>query len=532
MNPKVSIVIPVYNGSDYLRTAVESALAQTYPNKEVIVVNDGSTDGGATERIAQGYEGRVRYFCKPNGHVASALNFGIQQMTGDYFSWLSHDDYYPAQKIALQVEALGRFGDAVVLYGDFETVDVATGLRTVVRLPGVAPERFRVFVTVQITLHGCTLLIPRRCFDECGTFNERLRTTQDYDMWFRIAAKYPFVHLPEILVTARSHPGQGSRQLHRTALKECDELRAGFVRQLSNEELEAEFGAPPHRACFRLALAMQGLGFERARSAAMQLAKLALGPQPWPKGFATQACWSARLMATRARRSATRAKRALSAARAFLRRPRVVSPLKLGVRKRFSVIYRENEFGGVESRSGGGSSLVQTGAIRKAIPALVSELGVRVLLDAPCGDFHWMQHVPLPDAKYVGGDVVKELIDENRRRYGEPQREFVCLDIARDPLPPADLILCRDCLVHLPFEQSLDVLRNFRRSGARYALITTFPNTMENVDLGEGGVWRPLNLQAPPFDLPAPSRVIVEGCTEADGAYRDKSLGLWELDKL
>ena len=84
-NPLVSIVIPVYNGSDYLREAIDSALAQTYANIEVLVINDGSKDNGATESIALSYGDRIRYFNKENGGVASALNMGIEQMKGDYF---------------------------------------------------------------------------------------------------------------------------------------------------------------------------------------------------------------------------------------------------------------------------------------------------------------------------------------------------------------------------------------------------------------------------------------------------------------
>ena len=91
-NPKVSIIIPVYNGSDYLQQSIESALAQTYKNIEVIVVNDGSNDNGATEKIANYYRDKIKYFSKPNGGVSSALNFGISKMEGEWFSWLSHDD--------------------------------------------------------------------------------------------------------------------------------------------------------------------------------------------------------------------------------------------------------------------------------------------------------------------------------------------------------------------------------------------------------------------------------------------------------
>src|SRR5688500_7147825 len=101
--PKVSIIIPVYNGANYLHEAIKSALAQTYQNLEVIVINDGSTDMGATEKIAQSFGDKIRYFHKENGGVASALNFGIQKMTGSYFSWLSHDDLYEKTKIEDQV---------------------------------------------------------------------------------------------------------------------------------------------------------------------------------------------------------------------------------------------------------------------------------------------------------------------------------------------------------------------------------------------------------------------------------------------
>jgi hypothetical protein len=315
-------------------------------------------------------------------------------------------------------------------------------------------------------------------------------------------------------------------------MKECDELLASFVRQLSPLELSAEFGAPLDHAYIQLALTMQQRGFMLAQLAAAELAGGVLAQEPWLRRVATRIQWAAQRSATTLRQSRAGTLKALRRGRAALRSMGAATPLVSDGRKRFSAIYRSNVFGGEESRSGRGSSLGQTAVIRKVLPALLSELKVRVLLDAPCGDSHWIQQVNFPGIKYVGADIVTELIEENRRRYAGPAREFSCLDLACDQLPSADLILCRDCLVHLPFEQSLNILRNFRRSGARYALVTTFPNTKENVDLGEGGLWRPLNLQAPPFNLPDPLQLIVEHCTEADGAYRDKSLGLWELSSV
>ena len=106
MQPFITVVIPVYNGADYLGEAIDSALAQTYPHREIIVVNDGSDDGGATDRIARSYVDRIRYYVKENGGVSSALNLGIRNMRGDWLSWLSHDDLYLPDKLALQAEQL------------------------------------------------------------------------------------------------------------------------------------------------------------------------------------------------------------------------------------------------------------------------------------------------------------------------------------------------------------------------------------------------------------------------------------------
>ncbi len=88
MRPLVSIVIPVHNGSNYLNQAIDSALNQTYQRCEVLVINDGSSDGGKSEQIAKSYGDKVRYYAKENGGVSTALNLGIEKMRGSYFSWL------------------------------------------------------------------------------------------------------------------------------------------------------------------------------------------------------------------------------------------------------------------------------------------------------------------------------------------------------------------------------------------------------------------------------------------------------------
>jgi hypothetical protein len=124
--------------------------------------------------------------------------------------------------------------------------------------------------------------------------------------------------------------------------------------------------------------------------------------------------------------------------------------------------------------------------------------------------------------------MLEAIVAENQRRDGAPGRSFRRVDLRSDPLPAMDAILCRDCLVHLSFADALAVLRNFKRSGARYLLTTTFPGRQENRDTS-GCEWRTLNLELPPFRFPPPLRSIDEKCAEAGGAYRDKALAVWEL---
>ena len=191
--PKVSIVIPVYNGSNYLAEAIDSALAQTYENKEIIVVNDGSTDNGATEQIAKSYGDRIRYFSKENGGVSSALNYGIRQMTGEGFSWLSHDDLYTSEKVAHSVEALrkvqNRDIEKVLVYTDGILVksdrSKIKGFRRYFKKERLySGEEAALSMARKGALCGCCLLIHRTAFDAVGFFDETLRYSQDALMWY------------------------------------------------------------------------------------------------------------------------------------------------------------------------------------------------------------------------------------------------------------------------------------------------------------------------------------------------------------
>lgn len=152
----------------------------------------------------------------------------------------------------------------------------------------------------------------------------------------------------------------------------------------------------------------------------------------------------------------------------------------------FRHAFASRHWEGAESPSGPGSSLDQTAVIRREIPRLLSRLGVRRLLDVPCGDFHWMSTVDLGDVAYIGGDLLPELVEANVRQHAAPRREFRVVDLLSAELPHADLVLCRDCLVHLSFADAQRALANITRSGARWLLTTTFPAQDANEEHRDG----------------------------------------------
>lgn len=197
----------------------------------------------------------------------------------------------------------------------------------------------------------------------------------------------------------------------------------------------------------------------------------------------------------------------------------------------FRHAYRTNLWSGPESRSGPGSGLDQTRLLRAALPDLCHRRDLRSLLDVPCGDWRWMATVDLSGVEYTGGDLLEELVELNRRAFGGPGRRFERLDLTASALPRADLLLCRDCLVHLSLADISRALANIRRSEITFLLATTFPAEPDNLEIVTGD-WRPLNLEAPPFGFPRPLELINEGCTEGDGRFRDKSLGLWRVSDL
>ncbi|SDD91365.1 Glycosyltransferase involved in cell wall bisynthesis [Paenibacillus sp. UNCCL117] len=238
--PKVSIIIPVYNGSNFLREAIDSALSQTYPNIEVLVINDGSNDDGATESIALSYDNRIRYYAKTNGGVSSALNFGIEQMRGDYFAWLSHDDVYKPEKVQRQVEFLQKSHNIdTIIYGGYELIDAKSkkiGDVDFGKLYPTSKLNVPLFSVFRGLANGCTMLIHKSHFERSGRFNEGLRTTQDYDLWFRMFRIAEVRFCPGLYVQSRVHSMQNGRTNVQHD-EECDKLWIQMLDQVKEEEM-------------------------------------------------------------------------------------------------------------------------------------------------------------------------------------------------------------------------------------------------------------------------------------------------------
>lgn len=249
MFPLVTAVIPVYNGSNYLKEAVESVFNQTYPNLEIIIVDDGSTDN--TWEIIQSYGDKVRGFHKDNGGVSTALNLAIDKMHGEWFAWLSHDDLWMPNKIMNQILFLQKHPNSVMCYTGL--VIVNENKQIISNYRGIWYPRgddLRYMLFFGTYMHGITTMVNKKCFTTIGKFNEKLRCVQDGDMWFRIACKYDICLLNEIQAISRRHSSQIGRICSKKCIKEAKYLSLHFCKTTSMIQLFPRYNSStPLKKC-------------------------------------------------------------------------------------------------------------------------------------------------------------------------------------------------------------------------------------------------------------------------------------------
>lgn len=202
----VSVVIPTYNRADLVREAIQSVLDQTYQNFEIIVVDDGSTDG--TEQVLAPYKDKIIYIYQENQGGAAARNTGINRAKGKYIAFLDSDDLWFPQKLEKQVEILDKNQDISVVYSNIIKIDENN--KIIGR--GSKGNRFPsgyIFHEVLLRKTACaflqTMLVRKKCFEQIGYLDEELKKSHDRDMIIRLAKSYKMHGIKEPLTKFRLH---------------------------------------------------------------------------------------------------------------------------------------------------------------------------------------------------------------------------------------------------------------------------------------------------------------------------------------
>lgn len=205
VTPKVSLIVPAYNHAAYLEQAIESVLAQTYPDVELIVLDDGSSDG--TARILERYAGRFHYETQTNMGQAATLNRGWAMAQGEVLGYLSADDYLHPDAVGQAIATLSRHPESIAVYPDFELVDDASNTTGTVTTPEF---NYRDMVLRMVCPPGPGALFRRSAFEAEGGWNEQLRRIPDFEFWLRVGLRGPLVRIPRVLAYYRVHEGAQS----------------------------------------------------------------------------------------------------------------------------------------------------------------------------------------------------------------------------------------------------------------------------------------------------------------------------------
>ena len=204
MTPNVSVCIPTYNRRDYLKETLDSVFAQTYKDFEVVIVDDGSTDG--TEQMLKQAAYPVRYYWQKNRGDAAARNRLIELAQGKYITFLDSDDLLLPDAIEHMTAVMNGENESVVVYGHYIAIDengnVCKRKRKKLYSGCITPQLFE-----NILVHSCGSMFPKNILEQAGGFDTSLPVCSDYDLWLRLSLKYRFVALPEPTFKRRRHPG-------------------------------------------------------------------------------------------------------------------------------------------------------------------------------------------------------------------------------------------------------------------------------------------------------------------------------------
>src|SRR5438309_5207552 len=231
--PKVSVIIPNHNYAHYLGQAVDSVLAQTYQNTEIVVVDDGSQDN--SENIVAGYGDRVRLIKQGNQGVSAARNAGVRETEGELVAFLDADDFWAPSKLERQVNCyLGDIDLGLIHCGVDEVNGEGNHLRFQMDgMEGWVAKELLLFRRAVIILSGSTMLVPRTVFGMAGGFDTRLSTSADWDFCYRVAKRKRVGFIAEPLVKYRVH----TSNMHSNLKAMEHDMLLGYARAFSDDDM-------------------------------------------------------------------------------------------------------------------------------------------------------------------------------------------------------------------------------------------------------------------------------------------------------
>jgi glycosyltransferase involved in cell wall biosynthesis len=527
--PKITIVTPSFNQGEYIEETIRSVLLQGYPNLEYIIIDGGSDDN--TVEIIKKYEQWITYWVsEPDKGQSDAINKGLNLSTGDLFNWLNSDDL-------LEPNALWALADAYVRNLQKE-VFIGKLLYFGAKLAD-SEDSMTIYDSVEKTMafSGMTqqsLFFKTEIFKKLSGVNTVLYFCMDAELWLR--------YLIDTQTTDK--------------IKMIEPVLAKFrVHDLAKSK--------NRDAHFREWLLIHISLLSALKTPSKIISNLQILPEsdvnyvfkdniPLSLSKSKVIAYSIEWFLNNLYYHYSIKKQIFLYLRSFLKQPFFrrfyfyTLPVRLIYRKWkmykasnadvdtvFTNIYRFNKWNNIESISGEGSTMKQTAIIRRELPAVLSRLSIKTLLDAPCGDLNWIRHVDLKGIEYTGADIVEDLIQINKNYFkNDTTKHFQLLNIITDALPTADMMLCRDCLVHFSEKNIRNFFQNLKRSDVKYLMTTTFTNHFGFNKHTKTGGWQPLNFEGEPFNFPKPIFMINEGCTEENGAFLDKSLAVWKVDDL
>lgn len=277
--PLVSVVVPNYNCARFIEAALDSALAQSYPHVEIVVVDDGSTDDSLA--VLARYGSRIRVVGQTNQGVSAARNRGIAESRGELIAFLDADDEWHPEKLAKQVPLFERPAVGLVYCG-LEYIDEA-GRPLGTNLTGRRGRVLREIALLQGTIvlaGGSTAVVRRECFEQAGPFDRKLSTAADWDMWRRIACRYEVDVAREPLMRYRLRPGS----MHRNVDVFAHDMLHGFA-QMYADPAAAEVWSLKRRSYATLYLMLSG-SYLHARRWRSSLAYAARSVWMWPPSAA------------------------------------------------------------------------------------------------------------------------------------------------------------------------------------------------------------------------------------------------------